>query len=141
MAAPRMSPRLAPESEEPYSAIAFFSSATSRALIESVSRRLLLSMLVIRASTFSPAAKRSGRCSERSRASSFLRMKPEMPSPTVTSMPPSTILATTQVTVWPFLSRLASANGSSPSCLKPRLMRSFSMSTSSTLAVTTSPFL
>src|SRR5262249_60256345 len=33
MAAPRISPRLAPESDEPYSLIACFSSSTSRALI------------------------------------------------------------------------------------------------------------
>ena len=38
-AAPRMSPRLAPESDEPNSAIAFFSSSSSRALIDSTTRR------------------------------------------------------------------------------------------------------
>ncbi len=35
-----MSPRLAPESDEPNSAIAFFSSSTSRALIDSVALRV-----------------------------------------------------------------------------------------------------
>src|SRR6185312_322276 len=39
-AAPRMSPRLAPESDEPYSAIAFFSSSNSRALIDRLTLRV-----------------------------------------------------------------------------------------------------
>ena len=75
-----MSPRLAPESDEPNSAIACFSSSSSRALIDSATRREAASILVTLASTFSPTAKRSGRCSERSRDSSDLRMKPGMPS-------------------------------------------------------------
>src|SRR6516165_11977374 len=69
-AVPRMSPKVAPESDEPYCAIASFSSATSSALIETDTRRERRSNWVTRASTFSPTAKRSGRCSERSRASS-----------------------------------------------------------------------
>ena len=55
-AAPRMSPRLAPESDEPKSAIAFFSSSSSRALTDSTTRRDALSMLVILASSLSPMA-------------------------------------------------------------------------------------
>ena len=39
-----MSPRLAPESDEPNSAIACFSSSTSRALIDSVTWRVLASI-------------------------------------------------------------------------------------------------
>ena len=70
IAAPRMSPRLAPESDDPNSAIARFSSSTSRALIDKVSLRVARSIVVILASTFSPTAKRSGRCSLRSRDSS-----------------------------------------------------------------------
>ena len=46
-----MSPRLAPESDEPNSAIACFSSSTSRALIDSVTWRVALSIVVILAST------------------------------------------------------------------------------------------
>src|SRR5579875_2593549 len=140
IAAPRISPRLAPESDEPNSAIARFSSSTSLALIDSVILRVARSIVVILASTFSPTANRSGRCSLRSRDSSDLRIKPSTPSPTVTSMPPSVTPATVPVTTSPRrnLARLAS-NGSASSCLMPRLMRSFSTSTSSTLARTTSP--
>ena len=43
-AAPRMSPREAPESEEPYCATASFSSLISRALIESETLRVDLSI-------------------------------------------------------------------------------------------------
>src|SRR5690242_5494802 len=74
-AAPRMSPSEAPESEEPYWATAAFSSAISSALIETWILRAPLSICITLASTFSPTAKRSGRCSERSRARSLRRMK------------------------------------------------------------------
>ena len=49
-----MSPRLAPLSDEPYSAIACFSSAISSALTESPSFRPALSICTIRASILSP---------------------------------------------------------------------------------------
>src|SRR5216684_9334114 len=42
-AVPRMSPSVAPESEEPYCAMASFSSATSSALIETCTLRAFLS--------------------------------------------------------------------------------------------------
>ena len=80
----------APESDEPYSAIACFSSSTSRALIDSDELAALGVDRVTLASTFSPTAKRSGRCSPRSRDRSALadeagarRRRP------TTSMPPS----------------------------------------------------
>src|ERR1700722_7496831 len=60
-AAPRISPRLAPESEEPYCSTASFSSEISRALMESETLRVFLSRLVTSASTLSPLPKRSGR--------------------------------------------------------------------------------
>src|SRR6202011_3497786 len=72
---PGMSPRVAPESEEPYCAMASFSSATSSALIETCTLRAFLSNWITRASTFSPTAKRSARWSLRSRASSERLMK------------------------------------------------------------------
>src|SRR6185312_5194745 len=62
-AAPRMSPRAAPESDEPNCATASFSSATSRALIEAETLRLALSTWVTITSTLSPLPKRSGRWS------------------------------------------------------------------------------
>src|SRR5579875_1239982 len=140
IAAPRMSPRLAPESEEPNSAIARFSSSISRALIDRMTLRVARSIAVILASTFSPTAKRSGRCSLRSRDSSDLRMKPGTPSIRVTSMPPSVMPETVQVTTSPFLSfAIAASNGSAASCLMPSEMRSFSTSTSRTLTRTTWP--
>jgi hypothetical protein len=83
-----MSPSEAPESVEPYWATAAFSSAISSALIDTEILRPALSKLVTRASTFSPTAKRSGRCSERSRARSPRRMKAVRPvSAILTSMP------------------------------------------------------
>src|SRR3569833_3119934 len=60
-AVPRMSPRVAPESEEPYCAMASFSSATSSALIDTWTLRAFLSNWITRASTFSPTAKRAAR--------------------------------------------------------------------------------
>ena len=60
-AAPRMSPSEAPELAEPYWAIASFSSATSSALMETAILRARRSNWVMRASTFSPTEKRSGR--------------------------------------------------------------------------------
>ena len=66
-----MSPSEAPESEEPYWATAAFSSAISSALIDTWILRDALSIWITLASTFSPTAKRSGRCSERSRARSL----------------------------------------------------------------------
>src|SRR3954451_13031998 len=60
-AVPRMSPSVAPESEEPYCAMASFSSATSSALIDTWTLRAFLSNWITRASTFSPTAKRSAR--------------------------------------------------------------------------------
>ena len=56
MAAPRMSPRLAPESDEPYSAMACFSSSISRALTDRVTLRAPFSIRVTLASIFSPTA-------------------------------------------------------------------------------------
>src|SRR5579864_8476240 len=147
-AVPRMSPSVAPESEEPYCAIASFSSATSSALIETCTLWVRRSNWMTRASTFWPAAKRSGRCSERSRASSERLMKAEYSVPTIfTSMPPSFTSVTSQVTTAPFLSSPAapvSAAAAAPppeSCLMPSEMRSFSTSTSRTCALTLSPFL
>ena len=58
-----------------------------------------------------------------------------------TSMPPSFTSSTSQVTTAPFLTSPGSANGSPSSCLMPSEMRSFSTSTSSTTALTMSPFL
>ena len=75
MAALKMSPSEAPESDEPYCATACFSSAISSALIDTVMRRAALSRLVTAASTLSPTLKRSGRCSERSRDRSERLMK------------------------------------------------------------------
>src|SRR4029077_16332242 len=149
-AVPRMSPSVAPESEEPYCAIASFSSATSSALIETCTLWVRRSNWMTRASTFWPAAKRSGRCSERSRASSERLMKAEYSVPTIfTSMPPSFTSVTSQVTTAPFLSSPAApASGAAAApappplnCLMPSEMRSFSTSTSSTCALTLSPFL
>src|ERR1700694_5658211 len=87
-AVPRISPSVAPESEEPYCAMASFSSATSSALIETCTLRAFLSNWITRASTFSPTAKRSARWSERSRASSDRLMKVVKSVPAIfTSMP------------------------------------------------------
>src|ERR1700689_4421860 len=62
--------------------------------------------------------------------------------PTIlTSMPLSLTSSTSQVTTAPFLTSPGSANGSPSSCLTPSEMRSFSTSTSSTTALTMSPFL
>src|ERR1700738_4010567 len=58
-----------------------------------------------------------------------------------TSMPLSFTSSTSQVTTAPFLTSPGSANGSPSSCLTPSEMRSFSTSTSSTTALTMSPFL
>src|SRR5207253_6674236 len=49
-AVPRISPSVAPESEEPYCAMASFSSATSSALIETCTLRAFLSYWITRAS-------------------------------------------------------------------------------------------
>ena len=104
-AVPRMSPSVAPESEEPYWAIASFSSATSSALIETCTLWARRSNWMTRASTFWPTAKRSGRCSPRSRASSERLMKVVRSVPTIfTSRPPSFTSVTSQVTTAPFLS-------------------------------------
>src|SRR3569623_566717 len=51
-AVPRMSPSVAPESEEPYCAMASFSSATSSALIDTWPLRAFLSHWITRAPTF-----------------------------------------------------------------------------------------
>src|SRR5476649_2299115 len=68
-------------------------------------------------------------------------MKPVSTSLTRTSMPLAWTALTTQVTTSPLwtVSRIVAA-GSSRSCLMPRLMRSFSTSTSSTFALTIWPF-
>ena len=50
-AAPKISPKLAPLSDDPYSAIAFFSSSISFALIESAIFLPFLSILMTAAST------------------------------------------------------------------------------------------
>src|SRR3569833_74328 len=143
-AAPRMSPRLAPLSEEPYCSPASFSSEISRALMERETLRLALSTLVTRASTFSPLPKRSGRWSLRSRARAARRMKERTPPSSSTSMPPSFTSVTVPVTTWFFLRAPPPAPalsiGSLYSCLMPRLTRSFSTSMSSTLALTIWPF-
>src|SRR5262249_25837076 len=141
-AVPRMSPSVAPESEEPYWAIASFSSATSSALIEACTLWERRSNWMTRASTFCPMANRSGRCSPRSRASSERLMKVVRSPPTIfTSRPASFTSTTSQVTTEPFLRSPALSMGSPSSCLIPSEMRSFSTSTSSTLALTLSPFL
>ncbi len=142
IAGARMSPSVAPLSADPYAAMARFSSSISSALIDSAILRVALSMLVTLASILSPMAKRSGRCSLRSRDRSFLRMKPMAPLLTVTSSPLSSTLATTAVTVAPLaMVSAALTKGSFASCLMPRLMRSFSTSTSITLTLTALPFL
>src|SRR3546814_9670368 len=57
-------------------------------------------------------------------------------------MPLSVTCCTVQVTTSPCFSfSVLPAKGSSPSCLMPRLTRSLSTSTSSTLTLTTSPLL
>src|SRR5207244_5709334 len=141
-AVPRMSPKVAPESEEPYCAIASFSSATSSALIETCTLRAFLSNWITRASTFSPTAKRSARWSLRSRASSERLMKVVKSVPEIlTSMPLSLTSSTSQVTTAPFLTSPGSAKGSPSSCLTPSEMRSFSKSTSSNTHLTILPFL
>jgi hypothetical protein len=53
-AAPKISPKLAPLSDDPYSAMAFFSSSISLALIEREIFLVFLSILVTVASTLSP---------------------------------------------------------------------------------------
>ena len=59
-----------------------------------------------------------------------------------TSMPLSCTAMTSQVTWLPFLtSRPPSPSGRRATCLMPRLMRSLAASTSSTSALTVSPFL
>src|SRR6185312_8479385 len=96
-AVPRMSPSVAPESDEPYCAMASFSSATSSALIETCTLRAFLSNWITRASTFSPTAKRSARWSLRSRASSDRLMKVVKSVPAIlTSMPLSLTSSTSQ---------------------------------------------
>src|SRR5690606_34280677 len=142
-AAPRISPSEAPESVEPYWATASFSSAISSALIETVILRVFLSNWVTRASTFCPTAKRSGRCSSRSRERSERLMNVSRSwSTRRTSMPPSLMAVTSQVTT-AFLrsspGATASPTASRPSCLMPGEMRSFSMSTSRTCAFTMAP--
>src|SRR5436309_2438359 len=134
--------RLDPLPVEPYWAIASFSSATSSALMETCTLRVRRSNWVTRASTFCPGEKRSGRCSPRSRASSERLMNVVKSVPTIfTSIPPSFTSVTSEVTTAPFLSSAALSRGSPASCLMPSEMRSFSTSTSSTLALTLSPFL
>src|SRR5690606_8892543 len=97
-AAPRMSPREAPESADPYCSTASFSSRISMALIDRPTLRPALSNWVTSASTLSPTAKRSGRCSERSRERSPLRMNPfRAPSAIDTSMPPDVTSVTVVV--------------------------------------------
>ncbi len=142
IAAPRMSPSEAPLSEEPNSAIACLSSSTSLPLIESWSLRAARSIAVTLASTFSPTAKRSGRCSDRSRARSARRMKPVS---TVVDASPRCRSDWTAVTVQVTTSPLCTPSSTAAarvacSCLMPRQMRSFSTSMSSTLALTISPF-
>ena len=85
-AAPKMSPRLAPLSDEPKSAMACFSSAVSRALIDKVSLRVFVD-IGHNSIDFFTNGKASARCSARSRLRSVRRIKPVMLSPTVTSMP------------------------------------------------------
>ena len=63
------------------------------------------------------------------------------PSAVFTSMPFSCTATTLQVTVSPFLYFASVSIGSPPSCLMPSEMRSFGLSTSSTTALTLSPFL
>lgn len=58
---PKISPKLAPLSEEPNSDKTCFSSSISRALMDKTTLRAALSMEETFASTFSPTAKRSGR--------------------------------------------------------------------------------
>jgi hypothetical protein len=101
--------------------------------------RALESTDTTRTSTLSPTPKRSGRCSERSRERSERRMNERIPSYS-TSMPPSSILVTWTVMTEPrFTPPMASANGSPSMALIESEMRSFSTSTSVTLAVTVSP--
>ena len=122
--------------------MASFSSATSSALIDTCTLRVRRSNWMMRASTFCPTAKRSGRCSPRSRASSARLMNVVRSVPMIfTSSPPSLTSVTSQVTTEPFLTSPAASIGSPSSCLMPREIRSFSTSTSSTLALTLSPFL
>ncbi len=105
-------------------------------------RRAALSTDSTAASTLSPTLNRSGRCSERSRDRSERLMKVVMSvSAILTSMPLSWTASTSQVTWLPFLSLPIDSIGSPPTCLMPRLMRSFCASTSSTTALTMSPFL
>ena len=140
-ASPKISPNEAPAFVAPNSSIAAFSSATSRALMDNVNLRVLASKAVTLASTFSPMAKRSVFCSERSFAKSVRLMKPLIPL-TSTSIPPSSMAETIPVTISPFLMLSeAVANGSSVNCLIPKEIRYFSTSISKILALTTIPFL
>ncbi|MNL07433.1 hypothetical protein D3C87_1281070 [compost metagenome] len=82
------------------------SSFISSALTDTETRRVALSMPVIMASIRSPTAKRSGRCSLRSRDRSDLRTKAvtgASSSPNLTSMPPVSIDVTVTVICWPRL--------------------------------------
>ena len=101
------------------------------------------------ASILSPTGKRSARCSSRSRPSSVRLMKPIAPSsPTCTSRP--AVLDRADVD-GDRLALLRARTGAPPeapapapapppsSCFMPRLMRSFSTSTSRTCALTISP--
>ena len=98
-------------------------------------------MLVTLTSTLSPTLNLSGLCSARSRERSDLRMKDFIPSYS-TSIPPSSIdLISTVITEPRLTLPVASANLSPPKALIDRLIRSFSTSTSETIAFTMSPFL
>ena len=140
-AAPRMSPSEAPESDEPYCATAAFSSAISSALIETVTLRLLGSIWVTVASTFSPTAKRSGRCSERSRARSARLMK--VGHLGAGDLHIEAVLLDGRDFAGDGIALLdagrSAPSGSPATCLMPSEMRSFSMSTSRTWALTCRP--
>ena len=138
-----MSPSEAPESEEPNWAIASFSSATSSALIDNVTRRALRSNWVTRASSLSPTEKRSGRWS--ARVACELGAADEGAEISIDDLDVDAgilhfhDLAGHDLTLAD-LTRIGEGNRRR-AALMPSEMRSLSTSTSSTWARTMSPFL
>ena len=122
-----MSPKLAPLSDDPNSAIACFSSSISLAFIETLTDLCFLSILITVASTLSPIPNLSVLCSFLSRERSDFFILPFILSPIETSTLLSEILLIKHVTVSPSLIFSSSdVNLSSVSCLIPNETFSFS---------------
>ena len=112
-AAPKMSPNDAPESDEPYCSTASFSSAISRALIDTPNLRVF-NRCLSHVRRFYHRLRTLWTLPARSRDRSERRMNVFMPSYS-TSMPPSSIAVTSTVITEPrFTPPVASANLSPP---------------------------